>query len=70
MAKIAKQERHIPKHEIHGTDDGDCIGKHVVPHHEVGACKVSEARRADLALVRSVASIPAKFEKIASTKRA
>lgn len=51
-------EKDIPEHKIHSTDDSDCVGKHVVPHHEVGASKMGETRCANLAFVRAVASVP------------
>ena len=53
-----------PKHEIHSTNNCNCISDGMVAHNEVRACKMSEAWGTDLAFIGAIRTIPAKIKSI------
>ena len=48
---------HLTEHNIHGTDDGDNVGQHVVSADVVHQGEVEEARRLDLASIGLAAPV-------------
>ena len=48
---------HLTKYNVHGTNDGDNVGQHVVPADVVHESEVEEPGRLDLAPIRLAASI-------------
>lgn len=47
----------IPKHEIHSSDNCDCVSKEVVTHYEVRASKVGETRSTDFTTIRAIRAV-------------